>query len=194
MVNKEIIKERIFPESFEPSFQALAYWIGYMKQLYRHHPLKEGAIFGEAARLLNANIDKKEFLKCEITYKMLGMKRTGNQKLDLLISNEEKALFAIEIKRKDATKQSIEVDFKRLVKLKNFDKNIKCYLLLVSQSSRPTKYVNKIGERIYGEMKKNGVIIRVRRVWKSMYSFKSFDKANYVCLIEVLRKSQSKKL
>lgn len=187
MVKKKKTKERIFPASFEPSFQALAYWLGYMKQLYRHHPLKEGAIIGEAAHLLNANIDNNEYLKCEFTYKMLGIKRTGNQKLDLLISEGKKALYAIEVKRKESPKKRIEEDFKRLAKLKSFNKKIKCYLLLVSQSSRPRIYVNVNGERKYGEMKKNGVIIRVRRVWKSMVSFKGIDKANYVCLIEVLK-------
>lgn len=193
MVKKKKTKERIFPASFEPSFQALAYWLGYMKQLYRHHPLKEGAIIGEAAHLLNANIDNNEYLKCEFTYKMLGMKRTGNQKLDLLISEGKKALYAIEVKRKESPKKRIDEDFKRLAKLKSFNKKIKCYLLLISQSSRPTKYVNKAGMRIKGDLKINGINTRVRRVWKSMVSFKGIDKANYVCLIEVFEKNQSKK-
>ena len=52
----------------DPVLQDLTYWIGYKKELYRHHLLNEGAIVVEIASLINANKLDGEIVKCEQYY------------------------------------------------------------------------------------------------------------------------------
>ena len=49
----------------DPVLQGLAYWIGYKKELYRHHLLNEGGIIVEITLLINEFKSDGEIVKCE---------------------------------------------------------------------------------------------------------------------------------
>ncbi len=50
------------------SLQALAFWIGYQDERYRHHDLPEGAIVAELTRLIYGNVENGLSVKCEVLY------------------------------------------------------------------------------------------------------------------------------
>lgn len=56
------------PSWAEPALQGLAFWLGYRKQLFRHHDLPEGALVAELYTLLYAHIGQDEILECEYPY------------------------------------------------------------------------------------------------------------------------------
>ena len=69
----------------------------------------------------------------------------------------------------------------------------RCFVLLVCQQKIPKHFVTDKGDSKTGNLKframTGNVDVKVRRTCKSISSFKEngIAKANYVCLIEVLR-------
>jgi hypothetical protein len=57
------------PSWVEPALQGLAFWLGYRKQLFRHHDLPEGALVAELSTIMYAHIGQDEILECEYPFR-----------------------------------------------------------------------------------------------------------------------------
>lgn len=174
----------------DPLLQGLAFWLGYEQQITRNYELTEGAIFAEAVKLIRANLYKNEKLHTEKMYKDLGLKNYGQERVDIVVSDEDGLISAMEVKRNIKDFRLIKKDFERLMTLKRRHKESKCFLLLVSQSVRPKRYVNDKGTANKIDFIGKDYIAHVKRVCKASSTFRSKAKAHYVCLIEVLPKNK----
>ena len=172
------------PNWTERLLQGSAFWVGYKSQLY-HYPLTEGAIVGEAAALLNSKLDSDYTLECEVMYKDLGLKDSGQTRADLVIKNDGEIDSIIEVKRAKVDKEKVKEDLVRLANYHKVNPSSRCYLLLVSQKFRPLNYITEEGKAILDEIKGKGYKAKVRRACKAAASFKNKDSAHYSCLIEV---------
>ena len=72
-----MVKEEI-EKNIGDSLQALAFWVGYQHQLYRHHVLPEGAIVAELARILDGKFNNDTQVHCERMYRELINNTTWN--------------------------------------------------------------------------------------------------------------------
>ena len=198
------------PEWSKKVFQGLVYWIGYKQELYNEYPIREGEIVGETLSLLSSKIDSSFRINAEIMYKDLCDSWDNNQRADIVISQRNKndfdykkdSLFVIEVKRKEAPKDEVKKDMERLAKLKEKNKNVRCFLLYVSPNERPKKYVGKTGKASSIEIElENNYIAKVRQVKKALNKFytlnkdgkritNAVNKAHYSCLIEIDKKDK----
>lgn len=180
------------PKWVNPSLQALAFWIAYKKQLYQHHPIKEGAIVLELLGLISSNIDNKVYTHSEVQYRS----NNKNNLADIVLADSplrknlsyKEILSIIEVKR-DKSKTKINPDIERLGKYKIENPQVRCFLIVVSESKRPNRFVGNNGEAL-GIIEKsewNDYKVNVRRVCKATSSFRdnNVEKAHYVCLIEI---------
>jgi len=172
-----------------PLLQGLSFWLGYKNQLYRHYPLSEGAIVGEAVQLIYRNLGSKEELHCEVMYRTMhtNIKGMGNARADMVIKANDEPKVIIEIKRVQ-TQKLLHEDFIKLSKIKKVIPKVQCFLLLVSQSLRPKTFVTAKGTAIKKLIKTDDYALSVRRVCKASNSFRNTHKANYACLIEVINR------
>jgi len=136
-------------------------------------------------------------------YKKLSKQWQGNHRADIIISKKNSsfnyindALFVIEVKRKEAPKNEVNEDLKRLAKLKRSNKNIRCFLLYVSANERPKQFVNKSGKARKRKIKIDenyiAIVRQVKKAIDKFYTLKNgkkinnaIDKAHYACFIEV---------
>ena len=173
-----------------PVLQGLAYWIGYKKELYRHHLLNEGAIVTEIATLINSNKSDSEIVKCEQYYDQIEGISGTKIRADISILRGNEIHTVIEVKREEAGKILIDKDILKLWRIKEKHPNIKCYQIIVSQGKKPSRYVTDEGvsDKISYPIIDTDYDTKAIRVCKSTSSFKeeSPKKANYVCLIEVV--------
>ncbi len=169
----------------ETALQGLAFWISYEQILHGKHPLNigENALVTEFVNLLKTKLNNEFKIsrekQCEPSRKKL---------MDVEIKKGDLRVAAIEFKRISAGKAAIQEDMKKLLELKT--KNVSCFLVVVSENKRPTKYVNKDGKAITGNLvQKGNFSAYVKRVLKSTASFgkgeKGLPRANYCCLIEI---------
>ena len=170
----------------EKLLQGTSFWMGYKTQLYRHYPLTEGAIIGEAVSLIKGTLKEYYQLECELMYKDLNVETTTRQRADLVIKKGANIDSVIEVKRAKSTHKKVTEDFKRLAKCHKSNPKARCFLLLVSQKFRPSNYINEKGKAIAKEIKAEGYIAKVRRACKAASSFESKESAHYSCLIEVI--------
>jgi len=175
------------PKWTDPLLQGLSYWIGYKKQLYPHHPLSEGAIVAESQNLIYSRLEKGQKLYCEYPYTNIINVKNENR-VDLVITENDKPSVVIEVKRIEAGMSLIYRDFEKLLVLKSGNKNLKCFVLLVCQQKIPKKFVRRDGISFKGKISIKSIDVKVLRTCKSTNSFKkeAISKANYVSLIEVL--------
>lgn len=194
----------------ETALQGLAFWIGHRHSLYPHYPLSEGALVAEACNLIQANLPHDLVLFPECLYRNLvapkaSVSGIGSQaRADLVLASSTSlgvgrdgnisahAKFVIEVKRGNASAQSINAD---LVRLHNYllaaRKGVRCFLFVVSESKAPRRFVRD-GKSILGEHRipKLAGHYRVRRSVKAAASFSGRESAHYVCLIEVFLAGQ----
>ena len=185
------------PEWFEPTLQGLAYWLAYKKQFYNGYTLSEGAIVGELAQGINSSIKKTQVLECERMYKELSHNLDGQTRLDLAIGNisnggKGKTLkannlkYALEVKRYENGWSLILDDLKKLKELSNQNEDTRCFLIVVSQDSRPIKLVSNKNHPINTALKSDlDFVATVRTVKKAFSSKRESDNGNYVTLIEL---------
>jgi hypothetical protein len=174
------------PRWMEPLLQGLAFWVGYRKQLYRHHELPEGSIVAEALALIHSNLNDPETVRCEYPYSGL-CAVSDKSRADIVIFSGERPAYVIEVKRGHAAKAKKDLDILRLNALKSSDPSLRCFMLVVSQSHLPSQYVNmETGEALRGVFRLDEVKYKVLRVCKAASTFKNLGAANYVCLLEVL--------
>jgi hypothetical protein len=178
----------------DPVLQALSFWIGYKKELYRHHLLSEGAIVSELAFLISSKLKNGEILKCEKQYKQIVKKVNNQSRADILIENQGEPFVVIEVKRADTGQKLIEADLEKLANLKKLKPTLRVFLILVSEGKRPLKYVTEKGEsdKTFYPIHNTQYSAYPKRVCKSSSSFRSNFRvnSNYAILIEVLRRKK----
>ncbi len=218
MAKKVCMKEEL-PEWSGKVLQGLAYWIGYQKQYFKNYPIREGEMVGETLKLLSSKLDSHYRLDAEVTLKKLCADwNKKKERVDIVISEKAKKKedfdyrsgmhYVIEVKRNEADAKEIAKDLKRMAKLLSMtdNKEVRCFLLFVSQDGRPDEYVGKTGRASRKNIKIDGYddhVARVRQVKKALDKFYIYkkdennikrktydiaDKAHYVCLIEVVKK------
>lgn len=194
----------------EHALQGLAFWIGHRHSLFKDYPLSEGALVAEACNLIQANLPHDLVLMPECMYKNLvapgaTVQRVGAlARADLVLcASAAKAIgregnlashtkFVIEVKRGNATTQSLNDDLTRLHSfLKVATARTRCFLFVVSESLAPRRFV-KDGKSILGAHPIPGCTghFRVRRSVKAATSFSGKETAHYVCLLEVFLDGQ----
>lgn len=204
---------RLLPERqkwLEHALQGLAFWIGHRHSLFKDYPLSEGALVAEACNLIQANLPHDLVLMPECMYKNLVavgsvVDGVGSQaRADLVLCDiaakkigregnvSAYTKFVIEVKRGNASMQSINEDLSRLhAFLQTAKQGIRCFLFIVSESRAPGRFV-KDGRSILGEHSVPGTTgnYRVRRTVKAAASFSGKESAHYVCLLEVFLEGQ----
>ena len=157
----------------EPALQGLAYWMGYRKQLYRHHPLPEGAMVAELAAIMSGNIREGDRLKCEYLYSK-ATDADDRSLVDIAILKEEVPHTFIEVKRGDAWNRLIEKDMLKLSRVKSAVHSVRCFMIIGSQGNFPTRYVDsETGNGFKGIFTTpDDVRYKILRVYKAASSFK----------------------
>lgn len=194
----------------EHALQGLAFWIGHRHSLFRDYPLAEGALVAEACNLIQANLPHSLVLFPECLYKNLTPNTQpvagigAKARADLVLCDSAaKPLgreghiaaytrFVIEVKRGNASVQSMNDDLARLHSfLENAAVGTRCFLLVVSESRAPSRFV-KDGKSKLGAHEIPGTSgkFHVRRSVKAAASFSGKESAHYVCLIEIFRYGQ----
>jgi hypothetical protein len=168
--------------------------------LYRNYPLAEGALVAEVCNLIYANLEDRFHLLCEVQYSTLIHRDerptvlSERARADLVVV--EKALggdgeptpkFIIEVKRASAPLAQINSDFRRLAAVREVRPDVRTFMFLVSEASRPAKFVTDSGVSVRGkqEIPDSEGHYRVRRTWKAAHAYTKKDRAQYACLIEV---------
>jgi hypothetical protein len=185
------------------ALQGLAFWIGHRHSLYRHYPLTEGAIVAELCNLIHSNLSSDEMLLCEQPYRSLiaadGKWPTAirpGARVDLVVANRgrskdepPRAKFVIEVKRASGADVKIDEDLTRLAELKSLNSELRTFLFVISERSRPKRFVTESGGALTNRRSIAGTscVFKVRRVCKATASFKKAETAHYACLIEVCR-------
>ncbi len=204
---------RTLPERqkwLEVALQGLAFWIGHRHSLFRGYPLSEGALVAEACNLIQSNLPHELVLMPECMYRNLVtpgklVNGVGNQaRADLVLCDQAASLigrdgnvsahtkFVIEVKRGQASAQSINEDLVRLHSyLEVATVGTRCFLFVVSEGSAPRRFV-KDGKSILGVHAIPGRqgTFHVRRSVKAAASFSGKESAHYVCLLEVFLEGQ----
>jgi len=178
--------------------QGLAFWTGYRQSLFPSHPLPEAAFVAQACGLIVGQFQGK--LECEKLYRDIAGVTPPEPigplaRCDLAIyppegKSQDRPDAIIEVKRASAPKALIDADLFRLAFLKQYHPNARAWLIAISQGAKPTRFVTKDGKSQPGRnpIPKTDFYFKVRRICKASATFKSQEKAHYVCLIEVLPK------
>ena len=94
----------------------------------------------------------------------------------------------IEAKRSSAPASKIDKDLERLATVKAANPGVRTFLFLVSESTRPRRFVSENGCAIRGKQLVPSSAIchyRVRRACKATSSFRRTASAHYACIVEV---------
>jgi len=162
--------------------------------------LGESAIIAEISNLIHSQLPDNHRLKCEVQFSRFikGDSRasilTEKARADLVVASindgKLKAEYIFEVKRAKASKKSIDCDLVRLLAVKESKPIARCFLVVVSEASRPKMFVSQKGTALHEDtdiLGTNG-FYKVRRVYKASSSFKKIESANFACLIEVFAK------
>lgn len=196
------VKLRKWPKWTEAAMQGLVFWIGHRRALYSGHLLPEAALVAEACNLIQANLDREFILSAERTYRELVRPRRwvlpgeNNARVDLVVSHgsgrKRHPLAVIEVKRGRASKGQIDKDLSRLAAMKDLAPDTRCWLLVVSESYIPRRFVSPEGKARLGRQGISGqpnAHFRVRRVCKASAAFTTRSHAHYACIVEIYRGS-----
>lgn len=171
------------------ALQGTAHWIGYKNQFYSGHLINEGAIVSEVTGIMSACMDSNQKIECEKQYSEISNNINGSIRADIVRCTDGKIDFVVEVKRFEAGIKLIEADLHKLAKVKESNKDIRCCLLLISQTKAPFPFVNDNGvaDRNKYVLPGTNHKTKVIRVCKSVSSFRenAYLKADYACLIEI---------
>lgn len=188
-----------WPVWIRPALQGVAYWIGHRRCLYRHYPLAEAALVAEICNLIHANLPDDLVLNCEVRYETLLRGKAHPDELsqkaraDLVVSKkgpkgtEPSPQFIIEVKRASASNKQIDTDLRRLAAVCKSHGEVRAFMFLISEASRPKRFVTERGMAL---KRKRSIpdsewFYQVRRTWKAAHAFEKRDRAQYACLVEV---------
>ena len=197
-----LMKQRLepWPTWLESSLQGVAFWIGHRQSLYSDYPLSESAIVTEICNLLHANIPDRFRLRCEVQYSEFLKGRgdptvlTERARIDLIVAERTVVKgkvkltpdFVFEVKRANASRAQVDGDLRRLAAVKRARPASRAFLIVVSEGSRPERFVSEKGQSILGAHAiGEGAHFRVRRTLKAARAFSGKNSAHYACLIEV---------
>jgi hypothetical protein len=189
------------PRWLERALQGLTFWVGHRRYLYGGYPLGESAFVAELCNLIYTHLPDAYVLKCEVQYTELVAAGavetnvlTARARADIVIAEKvdgkrEGAIprFVIEVKRASAPTAQITHDLKRLAAVKSAHGNIKTFLVIVAEASRPKKFTTDDGWSALGwrDIPNSTLNYRVRRTVKAAHAFTNPDTAQYACLLEV---------
>ena len=189
-----------WPSWIERALQGVAFWIGHRQSLYSDYPLSESAMVTEVCNLIHANLPHEYRLRCEVQYSELvtdwgdGGPLSERARVDLVVeerrrvgdADKERPLFVIEVKRAGAPRREIDKDLRRLAAVKSAVPYVRAFLFVISEGSRPIRFVSEFGQSILGKHKISvDAHYRVRRTWKAAKAYKTKGSAHYACLLEV---------
>ena len=191
-----------WPDWIERALQGVAYWIGHRQSLYADYPLSESAIVTEICNLIHANIPDDHRLRCEVQYSEFLKGRgdptilTERARIDLIVAERRRVKrkfvlrpdFAFEVKRANAPRAQVDADLRRLAAVKVARAATRAFLIVVSEASRPKRFVSERGKSIPGPHAiAGGGHYRVRRTLKAARAFSGKNSAHYASLIEVYK-------
>lgn len=187
--------------------QGLAYWIGHRHSLYAGHELPEAALVVEASNLVYARLKNEYTIMNEIEYNKLTKTKSievfkNHARADMIvltkprkskqkkISNYHRLVkMVIEFKRSGSS--LINNDLLRLAEIKRLNNEIRAFLIVVSESKKPKKYVTSEGKAKLGikAIPKSDFVYKIRRVCKAAESFniQKSKSTHYVCALEVIQ-------
>ena len=187
-----------WPSWVERALQGVAFWIGHRQSLYSNYPLSEAAMVTEACNLIHANLPNDYNLRCEVQYSEFvngdadGTILTERARVDLVVEEigSSRPSFVIEVKRASAPTSQVNKDLQRLAAVKTQLPGVRAFLFVISEKSRPGRYVSEEGQSILGKnrINKTDAYYRVRRTWKAAKAYKSKESAHYACLLEVFNR------
>ncbi len=135
-----------------------------------------------------------KFIKTKLTPSIL----TERARADLVVREEIpkpngiklRTRFVIEVKRASAGNTLINDDLRRLVAVREARKDIRAFMFLIAEASRPSRFVSDEGSSILGrhEIPHSTGYFRVRRTWKAARAYSNKESAQYGCLLEALSK------
>ena len=182
------------------ALQGVTYWIGHRRCLYRDYPLSEGALVAEVCNLIHSNLPDQYVLLCEVQYSTFAGREVrrkflrGRVRADLVVAekaaepeNKPVPRFIIEVKRASAPKSQIDGDICRLAEIRDILPNVRSFLFVIAEATRPRRFVNEDGQSILGKHRigKQAAYYRVRRTLKAAHAYTKRDRAQYASLIEV---------
>jgi hypothetical protein len=188
------------PPWLERALQGLTFWVGHRRQLYSGYPLGESAFVAELCNLIYTHLPDTFLLRCEVQYTELvsgdveANVLSAKARADIVISEKvdgsrEGAIpkWVIEIKRASAPAAQIIHDLRRLAAVKSAHGDVKTFLVIIAEASRPKSYVSDEGASKLGwrEIPESALKYRVRRTLKAAHAFTNPDSAQYACLLEV---------
>lgn len=198
--------QRIAPSWFKSAAQGLAFWIGHRRTIYSQHEMSEGALAAELGNLIHAHLPDKFSLRYEQPYLKLlprGVKVkdvTDLARADMSIwerytpegatRKRRTPRYVIELKKASASSARIDRDLRRLAAVSENSENVRAFLCIASEESRPKRFTNNDGFALKEEFDISGTqsVYVVTSVQKAAFLFKDRNRAHYVCLIEVLAK------
>jgi hypothetical protein len=195
-----ILMLKDLPDWCPAAAQGLAYWVGYRRAHYDGYHLPEAALVTEACSLIARHLPETLTLVPEYRYSDLLTSSqlvgplTSRSRFDLLIHEATDGLArprsAIEVKRAAASDNDINIDLRRLAILKQNISGLRCFLLVISESSRPGRFVTPGGGSKKGKHAIPGAPTahyRVRRTLKAAPKFSEKSVAHFACVIEVYK-------
>jgi len=155
----------------------------------------------ELCNLIHANLPDKLYLHCEEQYSDLlhrderPSQLTERSRADLVVYEKVKVKggefelhpkFIIEVKRATAPKAQIDADLERLMAVRAVLPDVKTYLVVVAEASRPVRFVSDKGSSITKRQTLRGVkgYFKVRRTLKAAHAYTRIERSQYACLIE----------
>lgn len=186
-----------WPSWAEASMQGLAFWIGHRRALFAGHPLPEAALVAEACNLIQAHLETGSRLEVERAYRDIvsphrwRLNGETRARADLVVRGPRGAITIIEVKRASAARQLIDRDLRRLAAAKAVLPKSRCFLFVVSESRRPSRFVSKKGKSVLKLQPIPGrpnESFKVRRTCKAAAAFGGKSTAHYACIVEILAK------
>lgn len=172
--------------------------------MYPHYPLPEAALVAEVCNLVHASLEDRFRLECEVSYSKFIKANlrpsilAERARADLVVREEIKkpegiklrTRYVIEVKRASAGNTLINDDLRRLVAVRTARRDIRAFLFLIAEASRPTRFVSDEGASILGRhnIPQSTGHFRVRRTWKAARAYSNKESAHYACLIEAFAK------
>lgn len=178
------IKQSLCQKKIYEAMQGLSYWLGYQKERYFHHRLREIAIVLELVAMMELKLSKGFRVECEISYKKLGSKKNNDKKrVDIAVYDIgiKKYICAIEVKLLEKKKEPYEEDLKRLRSLKKDKPDIEVYSIVSRIGKLPSEWVTDMGVAIKKKLKtkKRGEAYRVRRICHATPTHPIADKGKF---------------
>jgi hypothetical protein len=190
------MKVRAVVDQLDPVMRGLTFWMGYRRELYPHHPLKEGAIVCEMLGLMHSHLHQRYMIRAEHNISQLGGFDAGNRKLDIVLEDPNPSDIAslsryvfFEIKRQ--FNGGAKNDLIRLKELKYAYPDCPAFLVICQQDFNvkgvhSKRWLTDSGVVVRRCFTEENVKYRVRRHWAITTLTGKLKKIPAVFLLEVI--------